>query len=520
MKEQTLMVSTLILTATSFFTRTIGMISIIFLSHILGAEGIGIYELTMSVYTTAVAFASAGFSVSVSKLVAEELGRKASHNIANIMRIAFTFALSLSFFISILLFIGAPYLAKYIIHDSNASIGLRLLSISIPFISCSSCFKGYFYATKKTVFPASADILEQIVKMGLILTLVQIYSPLGFSYAYGAIGLGLTIGEMTSWTYLGSLFILDRKKQHEAHKKENDTALESSTNLFIRLISILLPIASISYIAYVFMSIENILIPTGLKKFGNSLQESMGLYGMLKGMVLPILFFPSAFLTAFSTTLVPEIAKANVLNRKERVITTTNRVLQLTFILSILVVGIFVNYSNELGFAIYKNEAIGPMLCALSLVVPFIYIEVVTDGILKGLGKQMSCLKYSILDSICRIILIYFLLPIKGMTAFMGIMMISCILTSTLNFNALLNTIHIKFHLINWLLKPSLAAAAGGTFSRLIINRFFRYQFGLTTKVIIGISLTIMIYLIVLFIIECLSSEDLAWLKKHIPFFG
>lgn len=88
MKEQTLMVSTLILTATSFFTRTIGMISIVFLSHILGAEGIGIYELTMSVYTTAVAFASAGLSVSVSKLVAEELGRRAPHNIAKIMRIA------------------------------------------------------------------------------------------------------------------------------------------------------------------------------------------------------------------------------------------------------------------------------------------------------------------------------------------------------------------------------------------------------------------------------------------------
>ena len=165
MKEQSLMVSTLILTATSFFTRTIGMISIIFLSHILGAEGIGIYELTMSVYMTAVAFASAGLSVSVSKLVAEELGRNTSSNISKIMGIAFTFALSLSFFISALLFISAPYLAQHIIHDPQAYIGLRLLSLSIPFISCSSCFKGYFYATKKTVFPASADILEQIVKM-------------------------------------------------------------------------------------------------------------------------------------------------------------------------------------------------------------------------------------------------------------------------------------------------------------------------------------------------------------------
>ena len=518
MKEQSLMVSTLILTATSFFTRTIGMISIIFLSHILGAEGVGIYELTMSVYTTAVAFASAGLCVSVSKLVAEELGRSAFVNIAKIMRIAFTFALTLSFLIGLLLFISAPFLATSIIHDSHAAIGLRLLSISIPFISCSSCFKGYFYATKKTVFPASADILEQIVKLGLILTLVRIYLPLGQSYTYAAIGLGLTIGEMTSWSYLGALFILDRRNYDKSHKKDKVSHSDTLRHLFIRLINMLLPIASISYIAYVFMSLENILIPSGLKKFGNSLQESLGLYGMLKGMVLPILFFPAAFLRAFSTTLVPEIARSNVLGRRERVVTTTNRVLQLTFILSILVVGIFFTYSNELGFAIYKSDAIGPMLRTLAIIVPFIYTEVVCDGILKGLGKQMSCLKFSMLDSICRIILIYFLLPIKGMTAFMGIMIISCILTSTLNFNALMRATTIKFQFSNWLLKPAVAAAAGGSFSRLIINQFFRYQFGLTTKVILGIGLSAMIYLIILFILECLSSEDVAWLKKHIPF--
>ena len=323
---------------------------------------------------------------------------------------------------------------------------------------------------------------------------------------------------MTSWSYLGALFILDRRNYYKSHKKDKNSNSDTLAHLFIRLIHMLLPIASISYIAYVFMSLENILIPSGLKKFGNSLQESLGLYGMLKGMVFPILFFPAAFLTAFSTTLVPEIARSNVLGRKERVVTTTNRVLQLTFILSILVVGIFFTYSNELGFAIYKSDAIGPMLRTLAIIVPFIYTEVVCDGILKGLGKQMSCLKFSMLDSVCRISLIYFLLPIKGMTAFMGIMIISCILTSTLNFNTLMRATAIKFQFSNWLLKPAVAVAAGGSFSRLIINQFFRYQFGLTTKVILGVGLSTMIYLIILFILECLSSDDVAWLKKHIPF--
>lgn len=515
MKEQNLITSTLILTATSFLTRTIGMISSIFLSQVLGSEGIGIYELVMSIYMTAVVFASAGLCTSVSRLVAEELGRKTPSNIRHIMKVALAFGLVTSLPVTCSLFIGAPAIVKYFVHDTSATTGLRFLALSIPFMTCSSCFKGYFYATQKTVFPASADILEQFIKVGLLIALVSMYAPLGTSYAYGAIGLGLTIGEITSWSYLLSLFILDRRR----YKTLTTSSASKPNHLFTKLLTILLPLASISYIGYVFLSIENILIPAGLKKFDGTFSSSMSALGLLKGMVFPILFFPSAFLTALSTTLIPEIAKANVLGHKKRVAYTTNRVLQLTFILSILVVSIFLSYGNELGFVIYKSEEIGPLLRTFSLVIPFIYVEVIADGTLKGLDKQVSCLKYSMLDAVMRIVFIYLFLPIKGINALILIMMMSSILTSTLNFNKLLETTKVKVRPINWLLKPAIAAAFSGTYSRLIINKLFRYSFGLTSKVCFGIGLTVLLYIPLLFLIQTLTSEDVAWLKKHLSHF-
>lgn len=517
MKEQSLMTSTLLLTTTSFITRTISMISIIFLSNLLGAGGIGIYELIMSVYTTAVAFASAGISISISKLVAEELGQKSLENVGKVMGIAFIFSLSLSTFVSTSLFILAPFLANNIIHDLNAVTGLRILSLSIPFISLSSCFKGYFYATKKTFYPASADVIEQCTKMALILTLVNIYFPKGSSYGYGAIGMGLTIGEVVSFTYLFTLFIREtRLKKRDLRSFYRSSS--SAYHFFMKLLSVLIPIASISYISYLFMCMENTLIPLGLEKFGTSLDDSMAMYGVLKGMVLPILFFPSAFLTAFSTTLVPEIARANVLRLKERVVTTTNRVLQLTLLLSILVVSIFLSYSDEIGMVIYNNSGVGPMLSILCLIVPFVYVEVVTDGILKGLGQQLSCLKYSMIDSICRIILIYTLLPFKGMNAFIGIMVLSCILSSTLNFTTLRGLIPIKFNFSNWLFKPILAGTGAGYFSRAILRIYDGISLSLKSKLILEIILSIVIYIVILWMIECFSKEDVRWLKKHLPF--
>ena len=511
MKEQTLITSTLILTATSFLTRTIGMISSVFLSQVLGTEGIGIYELLMTIYMTAVIFSSAGLCVSVSRLVAEALGKNESGNITQIMRVAFSFGFVMSILVSILLFISAPLLVNYLVHDTSAIWGLRFLTLSIPFMTCSSCFKGYFYATKKAAYPASADILEQFVKVGLLIGLLTLYAPKGTAYAYSMIGIGFTVGEMVSWSYLLSLFILDRR-----HQNKYIPSTHTTKNTFVKLLTILLPIASISYIGYIFLSVENILIPSGLKKYSGTFSSSISTLGILKGMVFPILFFPSAFLTAFSTTLIPEIAKANVLGHKKRVTYTTNRVLQLTFILSILVVSIFITYGNELGFVIYKTKEVGSLLCILSLVVPFIYTEVISDGILKGLNEQVSCLKYSMLDSVIRVILIYFFLPIKGINALIIIMMMSCILTSTLSFNKLIEVTKIKMRPINWLVKPAIAAAFSGSYSRLIINKLFRYSLGLSSKVLLGIGLIILLYIPLLFLIQTLGHEDILWIKKHL----
>ncbi|WP_069999562.1 putative polysaccharide biosynthesis protein [Cellulosilyticum sp. I15G10I2] len=514
MKSQGLIANTMILTATSFITRTVGMISIVYISNALGPEGMGLYQLIMSIYIMAVIFASAGISVSVSKLVAEELSRQQFESAKQIMTIVFLFGGLLSSLICMLLFTYAPQIALIFIKDPRATWGLRMLSLSIPFMALSSCFKGYFYAVKRVIKPASADVLEQFVKLGLIMILVNLWSPRGLAYAYAAIGIAMTIGEMVSWSYMLTFYILDHRRYGVASRTSSD-----AKGILLRLLGVALPVAAIAYISSVFMSLENVLIPIGLRKFGATQEASMSLYGMVKGMVLPILFFPAAFLTAFSTTLVPEIARANTLRHYKTVRHTTHRVLHFTFILSIFVVSIFMSYSQELGVVIYKNEQIGPILKTLALIVPFMYIEVVSDGILKGLGKQMSCLKYSIIDSIFRISMIYFLIPIKGISAFLAIMILSNTLTCSLNFNRLLETANLNIEVSKWILKPAIAATASVLFSKYFMNCLTTYALPLLIQCIISIALSTLIYIILLFLIECLTPVDMQWLRRSIRSF-
>lgn len=516
MKKQGLLMSTMLLTLASLITRTIGMISIAAISQTIGSEGVGLYQLSMSVYFMAVIFASAGMTVSVSKLVAEDMSTKDYHNVKKVMQAAFCLSGLLGSIACISLFIFAKDIATLFIKDERATLGLKALSFSIPFMSIASCLKGYFYAAKMAIKPASSDVIEQCVKLSLIIIFMRLWAPLGIDYACVAIGLGMTIGEVVSFSYLLILYLLDKEFIDKGCQYKKGNKKIEFKSAFVRILEVVLPIAAASYLSSVLVTAENMLIPIGLRKYGETMQDSMSIYGLLKGMVIPILFFPAAFLTAFATTLIPEIARANILKNNLRVKNTTARVIHFTFVLSAFVVGAFINYADELGVIIYHSDEVGRMLKIVTVIAPFIYIEMVSDGILKGLGEQMSCLKYSMVDSIFRISMIYFIIPYKGLTAFIGIMIVSNIITSLLNFNKLIQVTNIKIEVSKWILKPFIAALA----TTLLSKTMYRYLFfsgGYQTQgVIFSIAIAMMLYATFLVLIESISTEDIKWFRNSV----
>ncbi len=508
--------STMLLTLASLITRTIGMISIAVISQTIGSEGVGLYQLSMSVYFMAYIFASAGMSVSVSKLVAEDMSIGDYYNAKRIMQAAFCLSGFLGSIACLLLFTYAKDIAVLFIKDERATLGLKALAFSIPFMSISSCIKGYFYAAKTAIKPASADVIEQCAKLSLIIIFMRLWAPRGIGHACAAIGLGMTIGEIISFSYLLTLYLVDKELliKDELHKRSSKKV--AFRRAFVRIFEVVLPIAAAGYVGSVLVTAENMLIPIGLRKYGETMQTSMSMYGLLKGMVIPILFFPAAFLTAFATTLIPEIARANVLKNNQRVRNTTARVIHFTCVLSAFVVGIFINFGNELGVIIYHNNDVGKMLKIVTLIAPFIYIEMVSDGILKGLGEQMSCLKYSMIDSIFRISMIYFIIPYKGMTAFIGIMLISNIVTSLLNFNKLIHVTNINIEASKWIFKPFIVAFATTLLSKTLYRYLFFNKGYQVEGVTLSITLAILLYSIFLVLIESISKEDIKWFRNSV----
>lgn len=149
MRKTIFIKNAVILTASSLILRFAGIVFKVWLAGAVGAEGIGLYQLVFSVYTLAAAFTASGVCTAVTRLVADELALGCRGGIVKIMRRCVSAVLFIAAVSVAILLLGADFIAGRLLQDMRAAPAIRILSLSLPFMGVSSCFKGYFIARRK-----------------------------------------------------------------------------------------------------------------------------------------------------------------------------------------------------------------------------------------------------------------------------------------------------------------------------------------------------------------------------------
>ncbi|MCL2088416.1 MAG: polysaccharide biosynthesis protein [Oscillospiraceae bacterium] len=508
MKKQNLVAGAIILTAASTLTRVLGFVFRVYLSGKIGAEGMGIYQLTFSLYLMFMTLASGGISIAITKLISEHIVSHGEDGVGVIVKKALLWSVFSSVVIGWLMFAGSEFLSVNVLKDARTALSLKFLAPTLPVIAVSSCLNGYFYSMRNVIKPALTQIVEQISKIVIVVAIFILWTPQSIEYACAATVLGLGLGEVICCIFIGAGYRMKKRKNLI-------NPANAPVNVLKRMLGVSVPIVASSTLSSGFRMAENVLIIEKLKQYGDSQSEAVGTYGMLKGMVLPLLLFPSSLLHAFVTTLVPEVARANAGGNDTRITSLISKVLQITAMVSILIVCVFLVFSYELGTLIYKSNTVGTMLAMLSILCPFMYLEMVVVGILSALGQQVHSLKYNIMDSVIRITLIFFLIPIWGIKAFLWVMIVSNLFTSILNIKRLLKVTLVSFNIGDWLIKPTLAAMAAGTAVKLICRYTVGEMFPLWITVIIGVAVMSLLYLLALFLMACIRKKDIIMLADH-----
>lgn len=452
MKAYVFIKNALILTAVSFILRAIGIVFKVYLAGKIGAEGIGLYQLIFSCYIFASTFASSGICTAVTRLVSENTygGRQAEKRI---MRAAAVCTLVIAIGFTAAMFFGATPIAVYFIKDIRAVPAIRILSISLAFVGMCSCYRGYFIAKSKVLLNSGSQLAEQIVRIAVVIFFIGAAADKGLGVTCAVVMMGDTAAEIVSCLMMYIGYRRELRRTPDAHARPK--------GVISRMIRIALPITASKYLTSGLHTAENLLVPQGLQRT-MSRQNSMAMFGKLKGMAIPLIFFPASFLGALSMLMIPEMARAKAEGDQLKQVRSVEKIFGWTLIASILIGGVFAANTHRVARVVYGDEQVGDIIAFLTPIIPFMYVESVVDGMLKGLNQQLRSFWYNVIDSSLRVIAVLLIVPKYGMNGFLWIMIVSNILTSSLHSARLFKITDTPFHFTDWVLKPLLFTALGG----------------------------------------------------------
>ena len=429
---KTFVINGIIVTITSLILRCIGLFFNSYISQKIGAEAVGLYGLVMSIYGLAITIALSGINLATTKIVSEEIAIGNTSSIARIVRKCLIFSVLFSCIAIFILITFAPIICKTWLHNKVSTLPFYIISVSLPFISMSSCLTGYFSAVRNTLKPASDQIFEQLLKVLLISMFLNYFMPCGLEYICISLILGNIISEIISFIYIFTLYKLDEKRFANLRKSQN--YFEK------RILEITIPVGLTSFFRSGLSTIKQILIPIGFEKNGNTCEQALANYGLISGMAMPLILFPNTIVLAFSNLLIPEFSEFNVRSEYSRIQRITKKILKYTLVFSIIISIIIFIFATQFSQLLYKSTHAIVYIKLLAPLIPIMYIDNVIDAILKGLDKQITVLKINILDLITSILLIFIIIPKFGIIGYIFTIYFSEILNFSLSFSSLHKT--------------------------------------------------------------------------------
>lgn len=507
LKKRLFIKNAAILTATAVILRGIGIFFRIYISNTIGAEGMGLHQLILSIYMFASAVASSGISVAATRLVSEKIVRGGAKAVNKILAYSLFVSIILGLCAFALMYFCADTAAMCWLHDTRAALSLKILSFGLPFMAVSSCLKGYFTARRKASTPSNSQLFEQLIRILTVVILLSHINTENLSLACAAVVTGNTLSEIGACVYIYIGYLRD--------KRTIPVRGEAPPHILHALICIFVPVALSSYLNTILHTIENIMVPEALTRYTLSREISLSQFGMLKGMALPLLFFPSSFLGALSTLLMPEVSEYGAEGKSASIKTTINYTLLITVITSVPIGAVFSVYAYEAGLIIYGNADVGLYILALAPVLPFMYIESMIAGILNALNQQVASLRYNVYNSAIRIALILILVPHFGIYAFLAIMIVSNLFTSCLNMRQLFKVTNIRPDLNKLAVKPLLAAATA-LICTMALKQPLKVIFpNIIISATAGSLILCVIYTFFILISKCVTKEELCPLRRR-----
>ncbi len=479
--------SALMLTGVNLLLRFAGTAFQVYISGKIGAAGIGLLQLVLSVGMLAMTAGMAGVRTSTMYLTAEELGKKRPGNVTWVLSGCTLYSIICSGAVALALYCFAPTLARSWIGDIRTAGAVRLYACCLPLSCLCGVMTGYFTAANRIGTLAAVEVAEQLCSMAVTMSLLSFWAGSDQIRACQAVIAGSAFGVLLTLVCL----VLLRLRE--------GAPTGPRIPVRRRLLDIAVPLALADDLKSGISTTENLMVPKRLALYPG-VADPLAAFGLVSGMVFPILMFPAAILFGLAELLIPELARCAAAGSRVRIKYLVRRSLRVAMLYGCVFCGLEFLLSEVLCNALYGSAEAGAFLRRFALLIPMLYCDAITDAMTKGLGQQKACVRYNICTSAADVVLLFVLLPRYGMDGYFFSFLVTHLLNFILSLRRLLKIAESTLSARIPLLTAGAAAAAIWAASHV-------------ENPAVCAGCFILIFGCLLVLLRVIGKEDFLWLK-------
>ncbi len=382
------MKGTFILAIAGIVVKVIGSLNWIFVSRVLGGEGIGLYQMAFPIYLLALSVSSAGIPVAISIITAEKLALNDLFGARRVFRISLTLLTITGVLFSLLTYFGAGILVEYkFIRDPRAYYSVAALAPAIFFVTILSSYRGYLQGWQRMTPTAVSQIIEQIFRVITMIVFANLLLPKGLEFAAAGASLGAFAGAVAGLAVLIYYYWrleADLKQQYGSLTPPAN--LEASSVIIKRIFKLALPVSASSIMLPIVSNLDLLIVPARLEVAGYTVEQATELFGYLTGMAVPLINLATILTASLATSLVPAISEAQALGDRLKVFQRTASAMRIANLITFPAFVLIFLLDAPISQLIYNAPNAGPAIGVMSTSIVLLGIHQVTTGVLQGLG--------------------------------------------------------------------------------------------------------------------------------------
>lgn len=419
-QRQYLIRGTILLTTAGMITRTAGFFYKIFLSRTIGAKEIGLFQLTAPIFSLCMAIACGGIQTALSRFTSEYHAKKDPASSRRILLCALFFTTVLSSLCTFLILLFSKWIAAVYLMEADCEPVLQIIAWSLPFAVIHSCISGYFIGLKNITVSAFSQLTEQMSRIITVFIFYCIFLSAGHSIDACTMALGQLAGELVSSIYCMYYLCFAKKNSYRISPETLHGSIPVSyQKAFCQLLSISLPLGLNRILMCVLHSMEAALLPQKLQHFGLNSHTALASYGILTGMSLPLILFPTAVTSAISTLLLPAVSEAQTLHQAQKIRNSIRTGIAVSLSMGLFFMLLFLLSGTYIGTFLFDNQEAGTYIRFLAISCPFLYLNTTLISTIHGLGKSSSVFVWNIAGFLFRLASVIFLVELWGINGYL-----------------------------------------------------------------------------------------------------